>query len=293
MMLKIPIGGLLAISWLLYFWMYYFTWIDTENHGLRLLTQVLHLDQLVSPHKKDPDDDSDFIQFMHFHSLDTACIIVVYTLTLGIGLIAFSFISLFFNGLLHWKPSTLAYTLAVFCVVANLIVTIFEFVILFSYYQRRHLTTLRFVFDFIFPNKQIIFDKGSFTIQEKAMLYRIQRLTKLNKSDFKLAYGMLLTNDQLLDRISVANELLNRADAKAIIASNKKLEKEIRGTYRELMDEIAKGLIVVDKMNHNEAVVGASLKQQHQRSISDDYVKRFAVVNELHERKTQNRKGEK
>lgn len=262
-----------------------------ENHGLRLLTQALHLDQLVFPHKKDPDDNNDFIQFMHFHSLDTASIIVYYTLIMGIGLIVFSFLSLFFNGFLHWKPSTFSYALAVFCVVGNLIFTIFELIILFRYYRRRHLTTLRFVFDFIFPNKQIIFDKVSFTIQEKAMLYRIQRLTKLNKSDFQLAYGMLSTDDQLLDRISVANELLNRADAKAIIASNKKLEKEIRGTYRELMDEIAKDLIVVDKMNHNEAVVDESLKQQHQQSISDNYVKRFVAVDELHGRKTQNQKG--
>ena len=184
----------------------------------------------------------------------------------------------------------LPYTLAVFCVVANLIVTVLELIILFRYYQRRHLTALRFVFDFIFPNRQIIFNKVSFPVQEKAMLYRIQRLTKLNESDFKLAYGILATDNQLLDRISVANELLNRVDAKAIIASNKKLENEIRSTYRELMNKVAEGLIVVDEMNHNEAVVDESFKQQHQRSISDNYVKRFAAVDELHGRKTQNQK---
>lgn len=136
-----------------------------------------------------------------------------------------------------------------------------------------------------FLKNENIFEKLSFTAQEKAELYRVYRLIMLDQSDFKIVYADLLNNGQLLDRIEVSTDLLKQTNAKKLIAGNKKLEKEIKSTYFDLMDLLLDCLNKVSDLNTKRVAINKNLERLKERTESNNYVNRFAVIKELHGKK--------
>lgn len=104
----------------------------------------------------------------------------------------------------------------------------------------------------------------------------------LDQSDFKIVYADLLNNGQLLDRIEVSTDLLKQTNAKKLIAGNKKLEKEIKSTYFDLMDLLLDGLNKVSDLNTKRVAINENLERLKERTESNNYVNHFAVIKELH-----------
>lgn len=113
-------------------------------------------------------------------------------------------------------------------------------------------------------------------------MYRVYRAIQLNQNGFKIVYAELLNDGQLLDRLNVATNVLKREDADKLIAANQKLEKEIKSVYFELMEHLQDGLQKVDDLNRRQSVAKQELEKLKTQTTSNDYVKQFEVVKELH-----------
>lgn len=82
----------------------------------------------------------------------------------------------------------------------------------------------------------------------------------------------------------MATNVLKREDTDKLIAANQKLEKEIKSVYFDLMGHLSDGLQKVDELNCRQAVIKQELDKLKAQTASNNYVKQFEVIKELHEK---------
>ena len=288
-MLRLTVLGLLVVNWLLAIGQYVFfnggSFFVSKNS---FTAKIAMLANLNSPLNYDVLDD--FNHYMGFES--KRCVVfengkkgkwLTYSATWAVFVLIWAtFAALFCMFLGMESLLNLFAPVLAFLLVTNLILLNIEVFRLIRYYNARHKKQIEPILDFLFPNGEQLFDKLSFTAQEKAELYRVYRLIMLDQSDFKIVYADLLNNGQLFDRIDVATNLLKRTDAKKLIARNKKLEKEIKSTYFDLMDVLLSGLNKASDLRKKQVAIDKNLEKLKEQTTSNDYVNRFAVIKELH-----------
>lgn len=272
---------LLIGDWLLLDCQIIFLGVDEPNRINKtfFINRFSMLIKMVLPNGEFPEND-DFDAYMQYdHS---GIFLVFYAMFLFCSLIITTVISFYYavghshryladvNGFLIWL------------LVLSAIIIFIEMFALSRYYHLRHAKSVKFIFDFIFLKNENIFEKLSFTAQEKAELYRVYRLVMLDQGDFKIVYADLLNNGQLLDRIEVATDLLKQANAKKLIAGNKQLKEEIKSTYFDLMDLLLNSLNKISDLNTKRIAIDKNLEKLKEQTESNNYVNRFAVIKELH-----------
>ena len=272
---------LLIGNWLLLDCQIIFLGVDEPNRINKtfFINRFSMLIKMVLQNGELPEND-DFNTYMQYdHS---GIFLVFYAIFLFYSLIITTVISFYYAvGHSHRYLADVNGFLILLLALSAIIIFI-EMFALYRYYHLRHAKSVKFIFDFIFLKNENIFEKLSFTAQEKAELYRVYRLVMLDQSDFKIVYADLLNNGQLFDRIDVATDLLKRTDAKKLIARNKKLEKEIKSTYFDLMDVLLSGLNKVSDLRKKQVAIDKNLEKLKEQTTSNDYVNRFAVIKELH-----------
>ena len=288
-MLRLTVLGLLVVNWLLAIGQYVFfnggSFFVSKNSFTAKIAMLANLNSSLNYDALD-----DFNHYMGFES--KRCVVfenekkgkwLTYSATWAVFVLIWAtFVALFCMFLGMESLLNLFAPVLAFLLVTNLILLNIEVFRLIRYYNTRHKKQIEPILDFLFPNGEQLFDKLSFTAQEKAELYRVYRLIMLDQSDFKIVYADLLNNGQLFDRIDVATNLLKRTDAKKLIARNKKLEKEIKSTYFDLMDVLLSGLNKVSDLRKKQVAIDKNLEKLKEQTTSNDYVNRFAVIKELH-----------
>lgn len=275
--------NLLIGNWFLSAWQIIFLEID-ESHTFNktfFTNRFSMLIKMVLPNGELPEND-DFNTYMRYNHIGFSLVFYAIFLLWLCSLIITTVISFCcMVGHSHRYLSDVNVFL-IWLLVLSTIVIFVEMLALCRYYHLRHAKSVKFIFDFIFLKNENIFEKLSFTAQEKAELYRVYRLIMLDQSDFKIVYADLLNNGQLLDRIDVSTDLLKQANAKKLIAGNKKLEKEIKSTYFDLMDVLLSSLNKVSDLRKKQIAIDKNLEKLKERAESNNYVNRFAVIRELH-----------
>lgn len=290
-MLRLTVLGLLVVNWLLFGGQYIFfnggSIFVSKNSFTAKVVKLVNLNSPLSFGSLD-----DFNHYMGFESkycvnfecgkngnwLANSATAVVFVLIWA------TFVALFcmFPGM-EYLLKLFVPTLTVLLVV-NVILLSIEVACLTKYYKARHKKQIEPILDFLFPDGEQLFDKVSFERQEQAAMYRVYRLIQLNQDDFKIVYVELLKDGQLLDRLTVATNVLKCEDANKLIATNKKLEKEIKSVYFDLMEHLLNGLQKVDDLNHRQTVANRELDKLKTQTTSNNYVKQFEVVKELHKK---------
>lgn len=290
-MLRLTVLGLLVVNWLLFVGQYVFfnggSFFISKNS---FTAKVAMLANLNSPLSYDLLDD--FNHYMGFES--KRCVEfengkkgkwLAYSATGSILVLIWATVVALFcmfpgmEGFLKLFVPVLTVLLVV-----NVILLSIEMVCLTRYYKDRHKKQIGPILDFLFPDGEQLFDKVSFERQEQAAMYRVYRAIQLNQNDFKIVYAELLNDGQLLDRLNVATNVLKREDTDKLIAANQKLEKEIKSVYFDLMGHLSDGLQKVDELNCRQAVIKQELDKLKAQTASNNYVKQFEVIKELHEK---------
>lgn len=288
-MLRLTVLGLLVVNWLLFVGQYVFfnggSFFISKNSFTAKVTMLANLN---SPLSYDLLDD--FNRYMGFES--KRCVVfenekrgkwLAYSATGSILVLIWATVVALFcmfpgmEGLLKLFVPVL-----VFLLVTNVILLSIEIFRLIKYYNARHKKQIKPILDFLFPDGEQLFNEISFERQEQAAMYRVYRAIQLNQSDFKIVYADLLNDGQLLDRIEVATDLLKQANAKKLIAGNKKLKEEIKSTYFDLMDLLLNSLNKVSDLNTKRTAIDKNLEKLKEQTESNNYVNRFAVIKELH-----------
>ena len=272
---------LLIGNWALLSLQIVFLGVDEPNgiNETLFINRFSMLIKMVLPNGELPEND-DFDAYMQYEHV--GFFLVLYAIFLLCSLIVTTVISFCYMVGHSYRYLTDVNGFLIWSLVLSTIIIFIEMFALYRYYYLRHAKSVKFIFDFIFLKNENIFEKLSFTAQEKAELYRVYRLIMLDQSDFKIVYADLLNNGQLLDRIEVSTDLLKQVNAKKLIAGNKKLEREIKSTYFDLMDLLLDGLNKVSDLNTKRVAINKNLERLKERTESNNYVNRFAVIKELH-----------
>lgn len=290
-MLRLTVLGLLVVNWLLFVGQYVFfnggSFFVSKNSFTAKIAMLANLNSSLNYDVLD-----DFNHYMGFES--KRCVVfenvkkgkwLTYSATGAVFVLIWAtFVALFCMFLGMESLLNLFAPVLAFLLVTNLILLNIEVFRLIRYYNTRHKKQIEPILDFLFPNGEQLFSKISFERQAQAAMYRVYRAIQLNQNDFKIVYAELLNDGQLLDRLNVATNVLKREDAKKLIAGNKKLEKEIKSVYFELMEHLADGLQKVDDLNRRQSVAKQELDKLKTQTTSNNYVKQFEVVRELHKK---------
>lgn len=168
-----------------------------------------------------------------------------------------------------------AYWMAIGASVGSCLDFFIESVMWIRYYRLRHLFAMRYVLRFVEPQENAISAELNLKFDdEDALKYKLNRVFRLNSVDFA-KFKFAIADENLVERLKLADEMLNHRNAREIVNSNSELKEQLRLTYHDLYQAVAKGLKVVD---HKQRMQSAT-EDIKSKQLGQKYAAEFGLLN--------------
>lgn len=281
-MIWLIICNLLLVAWQLFFiddmgehFNFYKSWWLKHSR----IRRYILLDRSISIDEK-KDDFDDFICSRRFSGF----FIIFFILNCLLDVVTiFELILFYVPGYLSASDISDSWTLAYVQLGINLVLSIVFAVWTYKYVCLRHLRKLRLFLDFFAPTDKVIYQILSVS-EARCSLKAVVKLFRLTDNQLKFFFATFADQGELLDRMSLANKVLNRKDVCQMLSNNEQLSMEMNNLYDAVLSKINQGLLTVKKLEEKQSVANKRIEHLKARQNGDSFVKQFQVIKELHEK---------
>lgn len=261
---------LLIITWILLIITFFD--LDTYLTQMGAFSRFLrsHLLWIKFKHLDNSGSDDRYIFSKRYH-LDVI-LLGIHAVALGTAIFVMLMVAIAFSDA---DAMRFAYWVAIGAAIGSCLEFFTESVMWIRYYRLRHLFAMRYVLRFVEPQEKAISAELNLKFNdEDALKYKLNRVFRLNSADFA-KFKAEIADRNLIERLKLADKLLRHRNVREIVNSNPELKEQLRLTYHDLYQVVAKGLKVVD---HKQQMQSAT-EDIKSKQLGQKYVAEFGLLN--------------